>query len=334
MQWHEVQTADIATVGPSFIPGGGSRNGRVNAWNGMAGFGGGVYMAGVGGHSDWGGNEGYRCNLAVDTPVWEMLSEPSPTALITRDTTHYLDGRPTSSHTYYALHGDVRRQKIFRLGIGSAFGSGNFQKRNVDAFGISQRDWDAANTWPDAPEDIGIGRSQAQDLATGDVYVVGATRLWRFRMESGTWTRLAAIPENGSAAYYKASAVDTRRAKFVVLGNAYKPVNGIMIYDIFTNRWSLSILSGPAAERISTVGGACAFYNARLDKLVFKTPIAGEIILVNLETFEAQFLTTLGEKNVPNAINGVFGKFVALPSLNGYAYLPHAQSKVWFLADS
>jgi len=66
-QWVELPSADILAVGPNFRPGGGAsgREARIEAWNGITGMGGVIYMAGVGGHADWGGNEGYRCDLTV-----------------------------------------------------------------------------------------------------------------------------------------------------------------------------------------------------------------------------------------------------------------------------
>ena len=335
-QWVELPSADILAVGPNFRPGGGAsgREARIEAWNGITGMGGVIYMAGVGGHADWGGNEGYRCDLTVASPVWEMLGAPTPDQFITVDTAYYLDGRPTASHTYYALHADARRQKVFRMGIGSAWGSGNFQRPNVDAFDLATRDWDAASTWPSVPENPGIGKSQAQDLETGDAYVVGSNRLWRFKMETGQWTGLASVPSQGYAAYTRASAVDTRRKRFVVFGNGYRLPVGIMVYDIAANTWTTPELTGPAAARAAVQGGHSAFYSARLDRFILKTSSAGELIEIHPETFATRFLTSINAAAVPNAVNGVFGKFFYLQALGGFAYQPTGRDKLWFLSDS
>ena len=110
-----------------------------------------LVMAGVGGHADYGGNEGYSIDLSAASPQWTMLNQPTADADMRIDVTHYLDGRPTASHTYYSIFGSAARNKLFRFGIGSAYGSGNFQRPKVDSFNLGTNDWDAANTWPDIP---------------------------------------------------------------------------------------------------------------------------------------------------------------------------------------
>jgi hypothetical protein len=331
--WLEIPTADLRLVGPAVVPGRGAAASRIDAWNGMAALDTRVCMAGVGGHADWGGNEGYCCDLAAELPVWTMLNDPTPSNLITIDTTHYLDGRPTSSHTYYSLHGDTRRNKVFRLGIGSAFGTGNYQRPNVDAFDLTLNDWDRAGTWPDVPEAVGIGRSQAQDSVTGDVYVAGLMRLWRFRMSSGTWTALAPMPQNATAVYYRAAAVDPLRQRVVFFGDAYRTPLGALVYDIAANTWHSTYLSGPYAATVAAAAGHQAHYHHGTDRFLLKTSSAGQLIEVHPETLATRTLDTAQAASVPNAVNGVFGKFVHLPLLDGYAYQPSGTQRLWFLSE-
>lgn len=332
-QWLELPSADLAAVGPDHNPGNGYRSARINAWNGMTALGSQVCMAGVGGHADWAGNEAYRCDLSQDMPAWEMLCQPTADEFLVRDEKYYRDGRPTSSHTYYALHADRRRSKIFRLGIGSAYGTGNFQRPTVDAFDLTVNDWDPEDTWPEAPDSLGIGMSQTQNPQTGDVYVVGRTRLWRFRMESGTWTALASMPQNGTAAYYRASAVDVQRQRVVIFGNQYETPVGILIYDIASNTWLNASLTGAMAEMVAAQAGHCAFYAATQDRFLLKTSRAGEVVEIHPESFETRAVLVSGADAVPNAVNGVFGKFVHVPALGGFGYQPDGRQKLWFLAD-
>jgi hypothetical protein len=332
-EWTELPTADLSLVGPDPNPRG-WRAARINAWNGMTALGGVLCMAGVGGHADWAGNEAYSCDLSVDEPTWSMLGHASAAEFLTRDAAYYTDGRPTSSHTYYALQADVRRERIFRLGIGSGWGSGNFQQPIVDAFALRSSEWDAAGTWPSAPESLLVGLAQAQDPTNGDVYVVGRTKLWRFRMESGTWTELARMAENGTATYYRASAVDVQRQRLVVFGNRYQQPLGILIYDIAANRWQQSSLSGDFAQVSAAEGGQCAHYHAPSDRFLLKTSAAGQLIEIHPETFMTRQLQAQSADAVPNAVNGVFGKFVHMPALRGFAYQPDGLRKLWFIADS
>jgi hypothetical protein len=332
-QWVELASADLSTVSPTAVPGGGigARTSRIDAWNGITAVGGKVCMAGVGGHADWAGNEGYECDLLAESPTWTMLNQPSANADIRVDVTHYADGRPTSSHTYYALHADPVRNKIFRVGVGSAWGSGNFQARTVDSFNLTTNDWDAA-TWPSVPESLSIALAQCQNPVTGDIYACGVTRLWRFNLAAGTWTQLALIPNSGSATYYRSSLVDPVRNRVIVLGNAYATPAGILVYDIAAGIWSTATLTGAQASTVAAQTGDVAYYDAQLDKyLMF--PGGSTVIEIDPVTLGTSLRGTSGGGAMLDSINGVFQKIVYVSELKGYAYQVRGASKLWFLAS-
>jgi hypothetical protein len=289
-------------------------------------------MAGVGGHADWAGNEGYSCNLAVTSPAWTMLSQPSANADIQTDVTHYLDGRPTSSHTYYGLHADPIRNEIIRVGVGSAWGSGNFQRRNVDAYSLVTNDWLPALTWPSVPEDIVYGKAQAQHPTTGDIYVCGNARLWRLNVRARTWTQLASIPNNGTATYYRAGLVDPVRGRFVVLGNTYATPAGILVYDIAAGTWSTATLTGAQASAVALESGDTAHYCSTLDKYLH-FPGGATVIEIDPTTWATTTRATTGGGAMVDSINGVFQKLVAVPALGGFAYQVRGSSRLWFLAS-
>ena len=295
----------------------------------------GVYIAGVGGHADWAGNEAYGCDLASETPAWVMLRQPTPDSQVVLNASHYLDGRPTASHTYYSLHGDWRRKKVFRLGTGITYGSGNFTGPNVDAFDLASKDWDRALAWPSVPEEPSYGNSQVQHPVTGDIYIVANTRLWRFSQSLGTWLELAAIPQNGTASYARGAVIDVIRNRLVVLGNAYKLPAGILVYDLVTNTWNDSLsLTGADAASVAAYLGNAAHHNLSLDRYIVKTDNAGEILTVDPRTFAVGRMTTTGGEAIPEAVNRVWGKFAAMPALGGYVYQPSGTSKLWFLAGA
>lgn len=331
-QWRELASANLSAVLPVPYPNG-YADGRVDAWNGMTVMGSKLCMAGVGGHTDGGGNEGYLLDLKAPSPSWEMRGTPTPTSLQQVDVTHYLDGRPSSSHTYYSLFADKARNKIFRMGLQSAWGSGNFQRPKVDAFSLTTNDWDAANTWPDVPEAVDYARSQAQHPVTGDIYVVGATRLWRFNLAAGTWTGLASMPDNGSGAYYHPMVFDSTRNRFIVLGDAYATPAGILIYDVAANSWSKSTLTGASANAVASAGGQMAHYLKAIDRFVVTAGAAGGVLhQVDAATLIATPLATTGGSAMPASLYGPFQKLQHVPELGGLAYQPRGNSKLWFLA--
>jgi hypothetical protein len=329
-EWTEIATASIAGVVPSPQPTGGPTS-RINAWNGMTCVGSLVCMAGVGGHADWSGNEGYGCELMTETPTWSLLNQPTANADLTIDTEYYADGKPTSSHTYYQLHGDVARSRIFRMGIGSAWGSGNYQRSNVDAFDLTAGDWDTANTWPDVPDTTSIARAQARDYATDDVWACGAVRVSRWNSAAGEWEQKANLPNNGSATYYRASVFDAIRQRYVVLGDAFRTPNGGLVYSVSGNLWSTVDLTGASASAVAAAAGNVAYHDVPNDRyLVFLG--SGAVVTVDPVTWEATPLSTTGGPP-PAAVNGVFQKAVWVPAMKGYAYQPSGTSNLWFLAS-
>ena len=96
--------ARAADVGPS----GGTPAAIVSAWNGamvdqsLGEF----QMAAQGGHSDYGGNEVYVCQITAAVPGWVRLCDPTPTSaqgptVTTKNTDFpYADGRVRAGHTY------------------------------------------------------------------------------------------------------------------------------------------------------------------------------------------------------------------------------------------
>lgn len=330
-EWHEITSAQLASAVADVPPTGGARY-RMDAWCGLTSVGSVIGFAGNGGHADYAGNECVTCDLMAETPTWVMRNQPTPAADYILNANYYADGRPTSSHTYYQLHGDVARNRIFRMGVGSAWGNGNFQTANVDAFDLTANDWDAADTWPDPAGGPAVGKALARDFTTDDVWLSGSTHLHHWNSSAGTWTQKAAFPDNGSATYYRSSLFDAARQRFVVLGDTYNTPTGIMIYSVAGNSWSTADLSGAAAATIAGTSAFAAYHDTATDTyLVFAG--GATVYQIDPDTWAVTTLTVSGA-TPPASINGVFSKAVAVPALKGYAYQPTGSSSLYFLAGS
>src|SRR5690606_10492391 len=115
---------------------------------------------GNGGHADYAGNEVYEIDLSVDAPAWKILRQPTPMKFVVPSNAskgvfndYYLDGRPSSTHTYYALNYLATRKAIFKFGAGSVWGTGNEKNWKTDAFSLVNNDWQPAGSWPDVVPD-------------------------------------------------------------------------------------------------------------------------------------------------------------------------------------
>src|SRR6185436_1721935 len=100
-----------------------------------------LYLAGAGGHADWAGNEAYELDLRVAAPAWRLLRPPTmapdvqgsngPMGIFHH---YYADGRPSSTHLYFALQFVRARNRVFKMCAGSIWGTGNEGNNKVDGF--------------------------------------------------------------------------------------------------------------------------------------------------------------------------------------------------------
>jgi len=331
-QWVALPSADLRQVTPDVMPGGGYY-GRIDAWNGFAAdvVSSVVYLAAAGGHADYAGNEVYSLALDSDAPSLVIETQPTPAEFYTIDQPYYLDGLPSSMHTYYSMWFIEPLGKVFRFPGGSTWGSGNGNTPHIDAWDPLSGAWDAAGSHPDMGGSPTYEAPTAKDLLSGDVYQVQANNhLWVWRAESNSTEDLGDA-QLGSGSFYdlyaSPSVVAEGRLIFLVDdANA----GSARVYDLTAASWSLQPLTGPAASAVAS-DQAMAFYDACAASIVVKTNASGELHLLDAQTLEASVFPTSGE--LPSdAINGVHTLFQYLPKLGGYAYQPRHDAVMHFVA--
>lgn len=342
-RWVRVPGSDLSSVSPA-VPVPGNLRNRIDAWNGLAADTrrSRLYSAGNGGHADYSGNEVYEIDLSADTPAWMMLREPSrPEHILASNASkgiyhdYYLDGRPSSTHTYYALHYLPSRGAIFKFGAGSTWGTGNERNWKTDAFSLASNDWMPAGTWPDVIVDTrkdSTGASICMNPVTEEVYIA-ALGLRRFDPQTGTFTKLGARwPQNATAAYTRACAVDTLRNRVVYFGDAYRVPTGGLVYDIHGDVISQIDFTGDGVAELTAKGSNFAWYEPRLDKFLLKSQVGSNVYAIDPVTFASTLVKTVGGEDMPNARNGVHTRWQRMPALGGYAYYARHGDGIWFLA--
>lgn len=342
-QWKQIPGTDLSSVAPNpRVPG--ALSARIDAWNGLAADtrGSRLYSAANGGHADYSGNEVYEIDLSQNSPAWSMIRPPSAaTDIVASDYTkgiyndYYLDGRPASTHTYYALNFIGSRNAIFKFGAGSLWGSGNESNWKTDAFSLSAGDWQPAGTWPEAtPGQRGgaIAASICKHPLTEEVFVATPGNPRKFDPVSGTYTALAAWPDNASAVYARGCAVDPVRNRVVFFGDAYRTPTGGLVYDIASNAFSRITFGGQDAPTIAADKYHFAWYEGKLGQFLLKTTVGGDVYAIDPQSFQVQRVATAGADSMPDAANGVQTRWQRLPNLGGYAYYPRNGSGIWFLA--
>lgn len=310
---------------------------RIDAWNGLAANTdtNRVYLAGAGGHADWAGNEAYEIDLGVDQPRWRLLRGPSAGAAVVFGQSYYTDGRPGSTHLYYALHVVRARNRVFKLSAGSLWGSGNESNSHVDAFDLATNDWEPAGTWASGmPHGDAIDRPYAQHPVTEDVYTFFQGSFRRWVASTATWEVLAPRPSyaNNDIVGASASAVDPGRQRVLFFRNAYRIAQRQGLQLTFSGTPALTDVTFTGAMAAAVAGGGLgAQYLPGEDAFLVKTTSAGAVARVDASTFAATALPTTGSP--PNAVNGVYTRFLFLPRLGGFAYLPSGAANFWFLAS-
>ncbi len=338
-QWVEIPGSALSSlpVPDPFTGAFEAPSGRLDAWNGFAANRdtNRVYLACAGGHADWAGNEVYEINLQADHPIWRMLRGPTMGDAVVKYQDYYTDGRPSSTHLYYALHFVRARGRIFKLSAGSLWGSGNENNSKVDAFSLANNDWDPIGTYAEGtPNGAVINRPYAQHPDTEDLYTYFSAFFWRWNAASATWDQLAPRPSyaNDDLLYGSASAVDTMRGRVIFTRNVYKVAEkqGFAITLSGTPTLSDITFSGPAAGKLSEPQSGMD-YVASEDAFLLKSATAGEIVRIDPTTFAAAVQPTTGPQP-PDAVNGVFTRWQYLPKLKGFVYEPSASENFWFVA--
>ncbi len=284
-----------------------------------------VYSPANGGHWDYSGNEVNSIRLSDAAPRWTERRASTPVSSIRDSVTHYADGRPTSRHSYYGATFNQVRNRIMLIG-GSRWGSGSITSA-VDGFNVSANDWDAARTYPDAPSNAVQLPETAfvENPSTGDVYAFGAYAVYRWSSASNSWSTLA----TGTSAYgfEAASAFDTRRNRILLVAGQ----GDRHLFTLSNNTLQVVSLSGTAAGQISG-GGYGMIYDPWLDAYLFRKSNSGSTVYrINAQTFAVDTLPVTGGSSIPNATNGVYRRFLFVPTLGGVVYFPAYESNGWFL---
>ena len=324
---------------------------RIDAWNGLAANRDTdrLYLAGAGGHADWAGNEAYEIDLRVDAPAWRLLRAPTmapdvqgsngPMGIFHH---YYADGRPSSTHLYFALQFVRARNRVFKMCAGSIWGTGNEGNNKVDGFDLAKNDWDPAGTWPETPggsppsptaDGPLIARPFAQHPETEDIYTYFSAAFRKWTAADATWSKLAARPAhaNDDIVTESPAAVDTVRNRVLFSTNAYR----------VTQRQGLSLdLGGGALTDVTFTGASAAsvvgsgrglLFVPTEDAYFMKLRAGKTVVRIDPSTYEATDLPTTGP-TPPDAVNGIYTRWLYLPRLKGIAYLPSGAANMWFLA--
>jgi hypothetical protein len=354
-QWKKIPGTSMSLVKPITLVSGmpdadgkiisGFLGARTVAWNGLAADPNTsrVYSAANGGHADYAGNEVYEIDFSADSPTWIVRREPTAASSIRTSNyneakyyDYYLDGRPSSTHTYYALQFLPSKNSIFKIGAGSIFGSGNENNSYIDQFSLDTNDWELGPAGRPffglSPRNGGVNLSVCKNPATDEVYINAQDKLKKFDPATNQVTAIAKYFEGPGELTRMPCAVDFIRNQVIFFGNGYIPANGGHKYDMKTGAYTKITFTGSATNGSDSWDQSFAWYDPEIQAFLLKNLRGDKIIRIDPVTYETSVMTTTGGSGMENATNGVQTRFQRMPKLKGYLYYPNDKDGFWFLA--
>jgi len=348
-QWYAIPNTALSSVAPSTRPSGNTGpSSKIDTWNGAAlKRAGSVYMLGAaGGHNDYGGNEVNALVLNTATPQWSQLRAPTANSLILGNGTayqFYADGRPSSTHTYYATQFIDSTNRMVVLAspgytgpasgvVPSGWGIYTGSAYSF-VFNASSNDWESPGVMAAYP---GGGDFTAalcvKHQLTNEIYYsrsYSGAGWWRYSPSTNAWTQLSAKRRDP---WYAGAAIDPNRNRIMHYGgyNGEGPgvldLNGSTISASFSGRGSDLATAGYPGLLFDEANDAfIAVYNGGGGTL--------QVRRINAATWavDAPAMTGAAPGNRPNGIQNA-AQYV--PELGGFVIANNYNGNVYFVRTS
>lgn len=308
----ELPNTKIRSVLPSPLPTGYAPN-IVYAWNGGA-----VDSARSrllvwgGGHGDYYGNEMY----ALDLPTLSIKRIVDPSSLTSQSscTPSLPDGTPVSRHTYdgltYIAHADrffATNGSMSPCGYGSAdawtfdFASGKWQLMSTSA--------------PTTP----FGTMAVYDAPSKLVYIKDTAGFYSYSFDTNKYTKLNSSTQ--TVDYHLSGTIDTKRRKFVMIGNG-----SVQVVDLNTNQLSTMPTSNtPGLVNQSSPG---IDYDPVADRIVAWHG-GTNVWTLNMDTGVWSQAASNQGPSASAPSQGTFGRWGYIPQLRVFALINDIDQNAW-----
>lgn len=324
--WYEVPNSRLDSVDP--CPAGNcSWSGNLGLRSVMDAWSGGAFdtrrnrlMIWGGGHNSYAGNELYAFD--IQTEEWIRLSEPSNSIL--EAVAYYLDGKPTSRHTYNDIQYDSINDRFMSLNTSASYSPNGKDFQTVDAFDLAANNWIRLATRPDGGG-TGAGAWSAYNPATGEhfIHLTNGGRLQRYNPATNSWSNHVVT---GGVPIYMTADVDPTRNILVSVGGGK-----LFVYDLAKpDAQPLEdVASGDqTAQNSSAIGFA---YDSASDKFV--AWVGGTAVYtLDPETWVWSKVNAAAGSVGPSAenMNGTYGRFRYIPSKNAFILVNNVSQNVYY----
>jgi hypothetical protein len=312
-RWLELPNTKIRSVLPSPLPTGYAPY-LIQAWSGgTVDTARNRLLVWGGGHNDYWGNEVY----AVDLPTMSIqrLIEPSPQTAASASTSALPDGTPTSRHTYDGLAYAANVDQF--VSFSGALSPGGHAERATWAYEFGARKW--TMTTSTSPMNTPYGTMAEYDAATGLVYVRDQYNLFSYDPRTRAYTQ---ISRSGEYVDYRLTgAIDTKRRKFVLVGN------GVQLVDLATGAVTTMNTSNAPAFVTSTQSPGLA-YDPIADRIVAWHG-GSNVYTLNMDTGAWTLVSTGAGPTGTAPTQGTFGRFGYVPAFRVFVLVNDIDQNAW-----
>ncbi|NUZ05169.1 hypothetical protein [Piscinibacter koreensis] len=310
-KWMELPNTKIRSVLPS-TPQRGYPSAIVDTWNGgTVDTARSRLLVWGGGHSDYYGNEMY----ALDLPTLSIkrIVEPSPKTGQSNCTSALSDGTPTSRHTYDGLTYLAHADRFFAVN-GSLAPCGGVSDAATWTYDYKTNAWIMmlARSLPD-----GFGTMAVYDAATKQVFVKDTAAFYAYSLETNSYRKLA----DHAVDYHLSAAIDTKRRKFVMLGN------GVQVIDLSTNEMT-TLQTTNAPGLVSWKQSPGVAYDPVADRIVAWHG-GSEVWALDMDTLVWTQVATGPGPTSAAPYQGTFGRWGYIPQYNVFAMINSIDENAW-----
>jgi hypothetical protein len=312
-QWLELPNTKIRSVLPAVVQQG-SPTAIVNAWNGgTVDSARSRLLVWGGGHSDYWGNEMYALDLG--SMSIQLIVPPSSHTSEATCTAALPDRTPTSRHVYDGLAYIAHADRMFATD-GSLTPCG-YAGGGTWTFGFGTTAWQ--QMLGTGGPTTGYGTMAVYDAATKQVFVKDQADFYAYSLESNTYRKLNASTQ--SVDYHLSATIDTKRRKFVMLGD------GVKVIDLATNQMTTLATTNTPALATSKQSPGLA-YDPVADRIVAWHG-GGQVWALNLDTGAWTQVAANAGPTAAAPVQGTFGRWGYIPQYKLFALINDIDQNAW-----
>jgi hypothetical protein len=266
-----------------------------------------------GGHADYWGNEMYALDLASLTI--QRIVEPSPKTSEANCTSALPDGTPVSRHTYDGLAYIAHADRFFAVdGAMSPCGYADSASWTYD---FAAKNWSLMLA--KSATQTHYGTMAVYDAASKRVYVKDQYSFFAYSLEDNQYTKLNSVDQ--SVDYHLSAAIDSKRRKFVMIGN------GVQVIDLATNQMTkMNTTNAPAFVTSQQSPGIA--YDPVADRIVAWHG-GSNVYALDMDTGVWSQVATNPGPTAAAPAQGTFGRWGYIPQYRVFALINDIDQNAW-----